>query len=139
MKIGYDFYESLIFVDKRLTKEMFVEMAGVEAGSFAASMFERVYDSVFQESFDVRTLFDNYFKAEYDSFDSFLYYKYLLDQEAIEWVNGKLSKDPDLTLLDWKELEQGDAPAYQFMTFFDVEDMISNLLMMKRADYEDKD
>ncbi len=139
MKIGYGVFESLIFVSRRLTKEIFVELAGVEQGSFAASMFERVYDSVFQESFDVTELYEKYYKAEYKNINLFLYHKYLINEDGIDWINEQLTKDPDLTLRDWKELEQGDDPAYSFMTFYDVEDMISNMFMMKRADYEDKD
>jgi hypothetical protein len=49
MRYNYDLYESLIVVDRRLTKKVFLQKAGIMSGKYAENMFSRLYDWLFSE------------------------------------------------------------------------------------------
>jgi hypothetical protein len=70
MKLAYDFYKSLLLVNKKLTKEIFLAKTGALDG-YSLNMFSRMYDSITSELIDVEREFEKYYSFEYKSFEQF--------------------------------------------------------------------
>lgn len=51
----YDFCRYIMVVNRNLTKDYFLDKAGIRGG-YAKDMFSRIYDSIFSESEDLVTV-----------------------------------------------------------------------------------
>ncbi|GAB4015029.1 hypothetical protein GCM10028808_39220 [Spirosoma migulaei] len=130
MKLAYDFYKSLLLLDSKLTKEIFLDKAGVKDG-YSLQMFSKMYDSVFSELINVEKEYETYYITEYKSLETFLFKKYNLKQEDISLIINEKEKYPDCQLYRKDDNSYGDYGLVQF-TFSEVMyDRIVNILMLK--------
>ena len=108
MRYSYDSYKSLIVVDRRLTKEVFLQNAGIKQGGYAEDMFSRMYDWIFLEATYLEDVFEKYYKPEYDDFRDFLYKKYILPNNVIEQMMSVRLENENYTIIDVDELSNND-------------------------------
>ncbi len=118
MKLAYDFYKSLLLINKKLTKELFIERTGVKEG-YSLSMFSRMYDSVTSELIDVDEEYKKYYSFEYETMEHFLYRKYNLKGKHIEELIEERKNNPDCLLYRKDDNSYGDYGIAQF-TFSDI-------------------
>lgn len=130
MKLGYDFYKSLLLINKNLTKGIFIEKAGVQDG-YSLRMFSRMYDSVTSELIDVDKEYKKYYSFEYSSIESFLYRKYNLKEKHIVELMEERKNNPDCLLYRKDDNSYGDYGIAQF-TFSDtMYDRVMEILTLK--------
>ncbi len=72
MKIAYDFYKSILLINKNLTKEIFIAKAGANAG-YAYNMFSRIYDSIESELINLDIEYNKYYSFDHSTLEHFLY------------------------------------------------------------------
>lgn len=129
MKLGYDFYRSLILINKNLTKEIFIEKVGASKG-YSLDMFSRMYDSLTSELIDLEREYSKYYSFEYTTFESFLYKKYNLKTEDIKELITAKKENPDCKLY---RKHEGSYGSYGLDTFAFSETMyerIINIIML---------
>lgn len=130
MKLGYDFYKSLLLINKNLTKEIFIEKSGVQDG-YSLRMFSRMFDSITSELIDVDKEYKKYYSFEYYSIESFLYRKYNLKEKHIVELMEERKNNPDCLLYRKDDNSYGDYGITQF-TFSDtMYDRVLEILMLK--------
>jgi hypothetical protein len=131
MKLAYDFYKSLLLINKNLTKEIFIEKAGVQDG-YSLRMFSRMYDSITSELIDLDEEYKKYYSFEYNSMEKFLYRKYNLKEEDILDLMEERKNNPDCLLYRKDDNSYGDHGIAQF-TFSDIMyDRVMDILMLKK-------
>lgn len=132
MKLAYDFYKSLLLINKNLTKEIFIERTGVKVG-YSLSMFSRMYDSVTSELIDVDEEYEKYYSFEYESMEHFLYRKYNLEGKHIEELMEERKNNPDCLIFRKDDNSYGDYGIARF-TFSDtMYDRVMEILMLKNS------
>jgi hypothetical protein len=138
MRYNYDSYKSLIVVDRRLTKEIFLQNAGIKQGGYAEDMFSRMYDWIFSEATYLEDVFEKYYKPEYEGFRDFLYKKYTLPNKIINEMLSVKSENENYTIIDFDELSCNDG-GFIHLVFengmdepYQMYDKIINLLLMKK-------
>ncbi len=132
MKLAYDFYKSLLLVNKNLTKEIFISKTGAKDG-YSLNMFSRMYDSVTSELVDVDKEYEKYYSFEYKSLEQFLYRKYNLKREHIEELMKVRKTNPDCILYRKDDSSYGDYSISQF-TFSDtMYDRVIEILTLKNS------
>lgn len=130
MKLPYDFYKSFLLLSSKLTKEIFLDKAGVKDG-YSLQMFSKMYDSIFSELINVEKEYETYYSTEYRSLESFLFKKYNLKEKDVELIMNEKEKNPDCYLYRKDDNSYGDYGLVQF-TFSDVMyDRIVDILMLK--------
>lgn len=130
MKLGYDFYQSLILVNKNLTKEIFIERTGAKDG-YSLNMFSRMYDSITSELIDVDKEYEKYYSFEYESMEHFLYRKYNLKEKYIVELMEARKNNPNCSLYRKDDNSYGDYGIAQF-TFSDtMYDRVMDIIMLK--------
>jgi hypothetical protein len=138
MRYNYDLYKSLFVVDRRLTKDIFLQNAGIKRGKYAENMFSRMYDWIFSETTYLEDVFEKYYKPEYVDFRDFLYKKYTLSHETIDSLFAIKSKNENYTIIDVDELSSGDSGFINLMfenemdTPYNFYDKFINLLLMRK-------
>jgi len=137
MRYKYDSYKSLIVIDRRLTKELFLQKAGIKQGRFAEDMFSRMYDWIFSEATYLEDVFDKYYKPEYADFREFLYKKYMIPHDIIDKMLSVKSENENYTIIDVDELSSGDS-GFCYLVFenemdepYQMYDKVINFLLMK--------
>lgn len=139
MRYNYDYDKSLIVVDRRLTKEIFLQNAGIKQGKYAEDMFSRMYDWIFSEASYLEDVFEKYYKPEYDNFRDFLYKKYTLSNDAINELMSIKSQSENYTIIDVDELSSGDSGFIRLVFDnemdkpYDFYNVFINLLLMKKS------
>ena len=129
MKLGYDISKSLLLINKNLTKEIFIEKAGVQDG-YSLKMFSRMYDNVTSELIDVDEEYEKYYSFEYNSLEIFLYRKYNLKENHIVELMESRKNNPDCLLYRKDDNSYGDYGITQF-TFSDtMYDRVMELLKL---------
>ncbi len=83
----------LIIISRKWTKAKFVEAAQVQAGSYAGSLVERLYDSLVTYATDVGDEYRRYYSMEYSDLESFLYWKYNIPKHVIAKALGELTPE----------------------------------------------
>ena len=129
MKLGYDFYKSLILINKNLTKEIFINRVGVQQG-YALNMFSRMFDSITSELINVDVEYEKYFSFEYKSLEQFLYKKYNLKLEVISELINSRKRNPDCILYRKDDHSYGDYGIAQFMFSEPMYDRVMDILML---------
>jgi len=138
MRYNYDMYKSLIVVDRRLTKEIFLRNAGIQSGKYAEDMFSRMYDWIFSEATYLEDVFEKYYKPEYTDLRDFLYKKYTLSYKVIDEMFAIKAENENYTIIDVDELSSGDGN-FIHLVFenemeepYDFYDVFTNLLLNKK-------
>jgi hypothetical protein len=104
---GYDMYKNLLIVNRNLTKEWFLEKAGIRSG-YARDMFSRLYDSIFKVSENVEELYHTYYSLEYFSFEEFLLKWYDLKKEYVDEILKALHEHKEWTIIAYDSLAYGE-------------------------------
>ncbi|GHU69036.1 hypothetical protein FACS189413_07210 [Bacteroidia bacterium] len=137
MRYNYDLYKSLIVIDRRLTKELFLQNAGIKQGRFAENMFSRMYDWIFSEATYLEDAFEKYYTPEYADFREFLYKRYIIPCDFINKILAVKSENENYTIIDVDELGSGDS-GFVYLVFenemdepYQMYDKVINLLLMK--------
>lgn len=107
IRYDYDFYESLLIVDSRLTKEKFLKRAGIISG-YAEILFSKIYDALFSESEDLIQSFNKYYVDEFDDFYSYLKREFAIDDESFQQMYELLNVNPNLKVIRWSQLSFGE-------------------------------
>lgn len=132
MKLDYDFYKSLILINKNLTKEIFIESAGVKDG-YSLSMFSRMYDSVTSELINLDEEYKKYYSFEYKSMKHFLYRKYNLKERHIDELMEERKNNPDYFLYRKDDNSYGDYGITQFAFSDTMYNRVMEILMLKNV------
>ena len=129
MYIRYDYeaYESLLIVDKDLSKEEFLRRAGAKGG-FAIRHFSNIYDSIFSESEDLRESYKRYYQCEYSSFVEFLHREFFLPAEVAEEFGKSLDGNDKITIIRWPQLNHGDNGVADLIFSDEVYDIFAGIL-----------
>lgn len=106
-RYGYDVYRYLIFAHKDLDVDYFIRKSGATSG-YALELFTRIYNSLMSESMDVNYLYENYYKEEYPTFESFIYKYYELDEDIVNEIMNELRSSPEIRLYDYNALSVGE-------------------------------
>ena len=131
MRFPYRDYKSLFVISKRLTKDYFLEKAGVENAKYAKDMLSRIYDSIFSELIDAEEQYNKYYIIEYSTFRSFLYLKYCIDRETIEDIIKFKAKNDDYRIyIKQNDFSYGDYGIFRFAFSDEMKSRIINLLLM---------
>ena len=131
MKLTYDFYRSILVINKNLTKDIFLGKAAVKESGFAKEMFSRMYDSIFSELIDLEREYEKYYSKEYEKFEVFLYKKYNLEAEGIEALMDLKAKNDDYKIYKMEDYSYGDYSLGQFTFSETIYDRIMNILLLK--------
>lgn len=125
---NYKPYESLITVDRGLTKEEFLHRSGTKSG-YAKKLFEIIYDAIFSEAEDLRESFEKYYSVEYDSFLDYLRREFCLPRAEIEDINKVLSKGGEnVTVIRWPQLNYGENGISDFIFSDELYEDFSTIL-----------
>lgn len=135
MRLAYDYYKSLMLINNKLTKEIFLKMAGAKEG-YSLAMFSRMYDSITSELINVDLEFEKYYSFEYESLEQFLYKKYNIRADYINELMKERKFNPECGLYRTDDHSYGDYGIAQF-TFSDIMfERVMNLLMLKNQSHE---
>lgn len=108
MKIfTYDYCRYLMVVNRNLTKNYFLDKAGIRGG-YAKDMFSRIYDSIFSESEDLVDSYEKYYCQEFDSLGLMLEKKYNVPKETVDKFVQDLQENADYTLISFDSLSYGE-------------------------------
>lgn len=133
MKLAYDFYKSLILVNKNITKEIFLAKTGAEDG-YALNMFSRLYDSITCELVNLDVEYDKYYSFEYPSLEHFLYRKYNLNEEDISNLMEERKKYPECILYRKDDLAYGGNGQLTTFAFSEaMYDRVMEMIMLKNS------
>jgi len=102
MLLNYRYDESLLLINKNLTKELFLQKAGVTKG-YAYEMFASMYDSIHSELINIKEEYTKYYSFEYPMLEAFLYKKLNVKWDHIKMVAKQMEKNPDCILYRKKD------------------------------------
>lgn len=131
MKLAYDFYKSLLLINKNLTKEIFLEKSGAQSG-YSLNMFSRMYDSVTSELINMDLEYEKFYSFEYENIEQFLYRKYNIKVEYIDELMQFRKDNPDCILYRKDDASYGDYQIPQFMFSEPMYDRIIDILTLKK-------
>ena len=106
-KFTYDNFRYIMVVNRNLTKNYFLDKAGIRGG-YAKDMFSRIYDSIFSESEDLVDSYEKYYSQEFDSLGLMLEKKYTVPKENVDMFIQDLRENADYTLIDFDSLSYGE-------------------------------
>lgn len=129
MRYAYDMYKYLIFANKDLTEEYFLQKSGVLDG-YAKELFLRIYKSLFSESEDVKHVYETFYIDEYSSYKDFLLGFYGLKRKWVDEIMEKLNSNPSLRLYDYKTFSVGEN-FDDFITSESLYERFEKLLLME--------
>lgn len=130
MRLSYDFYKSLVLINRNLTKDIFLELSGVRDG-YSMNMFSRMYESLTSELIDVDKEYSKYYSFEYKSIEHYLWKKFNFEESDIELLIEERKNNPDCILYRKDELSYGDDGLIQFAFSDTMYERINNLLLLK--------
>lgn len=127
MRFDYDCYESLLIVDKRLSKDLFLQRAGASTG-FATQLFSKLYDSIFAESEDLYTSYTKYYTEEYDNFFSYLQHEFSLNKAVFNEIRIILESNNNLRVIRWSQLSYGENSSMDLIFGEELGDRFAKIL-----------
>lgn len=130
IRYGYDSYSYIMVVNRMLTRNEFINRCGAKDG-FAAKLFGHLYDCIFVEAMDVEHLYEQYYKAEYDSYSEFLLKRYGMTNFMHNEFMKLLKSDSDLYVIEFSSLNYGDSSMEDFLFSEKCRDRIYKILVMK--------
>lgn len=131
MKYSYRSYESLLIINKLLTKELFIEKAGVKTGKYAADMFSRMYDCIFSEAVYVEDDYNKYYKVEYPNLENFVYKKYCVSKSSLKKMLKLKEENDNYIIIAFDELSTGYGQFIDLIFSDELYDRFINFLLMK--------
>ena len=137
MKLCYDYNKSLLFINKNLTEEIFIEKAGVQNG-YSLKMFSKMYDSITSELIDVEQEYKKYYLFEYNTLEKFLYKKYNLKEEDVVELMKEQKNNPDFLLYRKNDNSYGDYGITQLAFSDTMYDRVMEILTLKNSNNENK-
>jgi hypothetical protein len=137
MKLAYDFYKSILLVDSRLNKEIFLEYAAARSG-YALEMFSRMYDSITSELINLEKQFCDYYAFEYITLERFLYIKYNIEEADIEKIMQEKQANSHCVVYKRKDYAYGDYGLDDFAFSDPMYERIRDILLMKFDKHENK-
>ena len=72
-------------INYKCYKERFLKKAKVKEYSYAWNLMSRIYDSIILNTVDLKEEYRKYYVEEYSSFELFLYNKYLIEYDELEY------------------------------------------------------
>lgn len=81
-------------------KPAFMERLGVEEGSYASELGERMYEALFCEAIDIVDEYEKYYKSEYASVLKYLASEYGLEMSVLNTIEKQLSDKPHILCAD---------------------------------------
>ena len=135
MMYKYDEYKSIFIIDSRITKDYFMQKCSVEQGSYAESLFGRMYDSIMSEIRYLDDEFDKFYKVEYLDFVDFLNKKYNIPLDKCEELLNIKRNKPTFKLCEKNDLACGHYQMYALAFSDNLIERIFDILQMN--DYED--
>lgn len=130
IRIGYGNYHFVMIVNGRLTRDEFIKRCGAERG-YAKDMFGSIYDSIFAEAEDVRQIYEEYYKVEYDSYESFMLMHYCLRREWLDLLLETLQSNKDYKLIDYDTISYGEGGIDDLIFSDNMRERIEDILLMK--------
>lgn len=130
MKFSYDYGESILLLDKRLTKAQFLEKCGATK-KFSEKMFSRMFDSIYSELVDVEQEYAKYYALEYSSVSDYLFRKLNISKEVIREIDKLQAENENLQLFIKDDFSYGDYQIVQFAFSDTMYDRISDILTLK--------
>lgn len=130
MKLSYDFGNSLLLLNRKLTKDIFLEKAKVKS-SYSLNLFSKMFDSIFSELIDVENEFEKYYSFEYESIEHYLYKKYNLKSDHLFKLMEERKENPDCGLYRKDDFSYGDYGLSQFAFSDTMYERVTNILMLK--------
>lgn len=128
MRFVYDMYKYLLVVHKDITEDYFLKKSGAVSG-YALQFFQRLWNSIFQESDDVHALYENYYWQEYENYYLFLEGYYGLENATVEDIKDVLTTNPDYKLIDYSSLDYGEN-FDDLISSEDLHDRFEKILLM---------
>ena len=136
MRYAYESYKSLIIINKRLTKDLFIKNADFEKGKYAANMFSRMYDWIFSEATFVEDDYEKYYKVEYKSLEEFIMKKYCINRKYLDKMMLLKKENNDYVIIDFDEISTGYSNFIDLVFSDELYDRFINFLLIKKN--EDK-
>ena len=129
MDIRYDYapYESLLLVNKGLTRDEFLQRVGAEKG-YAVELFSTIYDSIFSESEDLKDSYEKYYICEFNSFEEYLRKEFSMPWEIAKLWSDVYEREDNLTVIRWAHLDYGENGMSDFIFSEELYDKFSNAL-----------
>lgn len=90
------FFIYLKNINETCCKENFLSKSKVQKNSYAWEFMSRIYDSIILDTVDLKKEYNKYYFEEYSNFELFLYNKYLIDYEELDFF--KEYKDKKYTI-----------------------------------------
>lgn len=130
IRYGYDSYNYIMVVNRKLTRQEFVKRCGADNG-YASKLFAHLYDCIFVEAMDVEHLYHKYYKVEYDTYSEFLLKRYGMTKFMHKEFMKLLNSNSDLYVIEFSSLNYGDQSMNDFLFSEQLRDRIYKVLVMK--------
>lgn len=132
MDIKYDYapYESLLLVNKNLSKDEFLIRIGAEKG-YAVELFSMIYDSIFSESEDLRDSYEKYYRCEFQSFGEYIHKEFSLPLDLAKTLSKLCEKEDQITILRWSQLDYGENGIADFIFSEEMYDKFSKVICVR--------
>lgn len=95
-------------------KKNFMDKSKIKTNSFAEKYLIKLFEDIFKSALDIKKIYLDFYKEEYEKFSDFLYQKELLNEDEIKIIN--LHEDQTLLKL------RMSLNSYNISTLFDHED-----------------
>ena len=88
--------------------------AKAQAGSYAANMVQRLHDSLFTWSLDLKHDYTAYFAVEYDNFEQYLLGRHSFPAEAVDAVSAEFGRCDVIAHASpaWSFVEEDDGASF---------------------------
>jgi hypothetical protein len=83
MILELEYPDLLVVFDRKYSLSEIREVSGVEPGSYAEELVERIFNCLFKYSRDLRAEYNAYYAVEYSRFEDFLFWKYSIPEHVI--------------------------------------------------------
>lgn len=130
MRYSYDFYKSIVVLNRKLKLETFLTLTGAEKG-YAREMFTRMYEGIFSELIDLESERLRFYGFEYNSLEQYLYRKFNLPEEDIGALMKMKAECEDYGIFRTDDLAYGDSGVNQLAFSEMMNNRIDDILLLK--------
>lgn len=78
-----------LILDEEYTEKQWLSAAGVRPQSPAANIVARIYSCFFRGLTDIVAEYETYYKLEYRNLFAYLYWHYMIDEDALDEIQKK--------------------------------------------------
>lgn len=94
-------YKYFVIFDKsKLSKEEFLLKCKIRENSFASQLMLKIYYTLFNTHVDLELEYKKYYLKEYDKFESFLYNKYIINFDDIQYLTRNKKEKEKIYYID---------------------------------------